>query len=95
MERRDQVGPDSYDRFFPNQDTMPKGGLGNLIALPLQFAPRKLGNSVFIDADFPPLPRSMAVPRGDSKTGGRGCGGDSRRRSAKRRFDRGPNEHRG
>ena len=54
MERRHQVGLDSYDRFFPNQDTMPKGGLGNLIALPLQFAPRKLGNSVFIDADFRP-----------------------------------------
>jgi superfamily II DNA or RNA helicase len=56
MERRHQVGLDSHDRFFPNQDTMPKGGLGNLIALPLQFAPRKLGNSVFIDADFNPYP---------------------------------------
>ena len=47
MERRHQLGLDSYDRFFPNQDTMPKGGLGNLIALPLQFAPRKAGNSMF------------------------------------------------
>jgi hypothetical protein len=46
MERRHQVGLDSYDRFFPNQDTMPKGGLGNLIALPLQFGPRKSGNSL-------------------------------------------------
>lgn len=35
---------------------MPKGGLGNLIALPLQFAPRKMGNSVFIDPDFRPYP---------------------------------------
>ena len=52
MERRHQVGLDSYDRFFPNQDTMPKGGLGNLIALPLQLAPRNAGNSVFIDSDF-------------------------------------------
>ena len=52
MERRHQVGLDSYDRFFPNQDTMPKGGLGNLIALPLQFAPRKADNSVFIDPGF-------------------------------------------
>src|SRR3984893_13400175 len=33
---------------------MPKGGFGNLIALPLQFAPRKAGNSVFIDSDFNP-----------------------------------------
>ena len=56
MERRHQVGLDSYDRFFPNQDTMPKGGFGNLIALPLQFAPRKAGNSVFIDSDFRPYP---------------------------------------
>lgn len=35
MEERHQIGLDSYDRFFPNQDTMPKGGFGNLIALPL------------------------------------------------------------
>lgn len=56
MERRHQLGLDSYDRFFPNQDTMPKGGFGNLIALPLQFAPRKAGNSVFIDANFQPYP---------------------------------------
>ena len=56
MERRHQLGLDSYDRFFPNQDTMPKGGLGNLIALPLQFAPRKNGNSLFIDAEFRPYP---------------------------------------
>lgn len=56
MERRHQLGLDSYDRFFPNQDTMPKGAFGNLIALPLQFAPRKAGNSVFIDSDFNPHP---------------------------------------
>ena len=56
MERRHQLGLDSYDRFFPNQDTMPKGGFGNLIALPLQFAPRKSDNSVFIDAGLHPYP---------------------------------------
>jgi superfamily II DNA or RNA helicase len=56
MERRHQLGLDSYDRFFPNQDTMPKRGLGNLLALPLQFAPRKSGNSVFIDSGFQPYP---------------------------------------
>jgi hypothetical protein len=54
MESRHQLGLDSYDRFFPNQDTMPKGGLGNLIALPLQKLPRAGGNSVFIDAEFRP-----------------------------------------
>jgi len=56
MESRHQVGLDSYDRFFPNQDTKPKGGLGNLIALPLQKVPRANGNSVFVDANFHPYP---------------------------------------
>ncbi len=54
MESRHQLGLDSYDRFFPNQDTMPKGGFGNLIALPLQKLPRADGNSVFVDAEFRP-----------------------------------------
>jgi len=56
MERRPDIGLDSYDRFFPNQDTLPKGGFGNLIALPLQKHPRENGNSVFLDADFTPYP---------------------------------------
>lgn len=47
-------GLNSYDRFFPNQDTMPEGKLGNLIALPLQGVPRKQGNSIFIDENFQP-----------------------------------------
>jgi len=54
MDRRHQLGMDSYDRFFPNQDTMPKGGFGNLIALPLQWMPRQNDNSVFVDSDFRP-----------------------------------------
>jgi len=54
MERRHQLGLDSYDRFFPSQDTMPKGGFGNLIALPLQHLPRSHGNSVFLANDFNP-----------------------------------------
>ena len=45
---------DTYDRFFPNQDTLPKGGFGNLIALPLQKAPRDLENSVFLDENLEP-----------------------------------------
>ena len=45
---------ESYDRLFPNQDILPVGGFGNLIALPLQHAPRQQGNSVFIDEDFNP-----------------------------------------
>ncbi len=54
MEFRHQLGLESYDRFFPNQDTMPKGGLGNLIALPLQKVPRAEGNSIFVDSEFRP-----------------------------------------
>ncbi len=44
----------SYDRFFPNQDNMPEGSLGNLIALPLQAKPRKEGFSVFVDENLLP-----------------------------------------
>jgi len=46
----------SYDRFFPNQDTLPRGGFGNLIALPLQKEARDAANSIFINADFQPYP---------------------------------------
>ena len=42
----------SYDRLFPNQDTMPKGGFGNLIALPFQGECSKNGNTVFVDKYF-------------------------------------------
>lgn len=54
MSRRHQLSMGSYDRLFPSQDTMPRGGFGNLIALPLQGEPRKLGNSVFVDESFSP-----------------------------------------
>ncbi len=54
MENRPDIGLDSYDRFFPNQDTMPQGGFGNLIALPLQKRPREAGNSVFLNVEFSP-----------------------------------------
>ena len=54
MEGRPDIGLDSYDRLFPNQDTMPQGGFGNLIALPLQKGPREQGNSVFLDDDLVP-----------------------------------------
>ncbi len=54
--RTRQLRLSSYDRLFPNQDTMPKGGFGNLIALPLQKRPRALGGSVFVDMNFQPYP---------------------------------------
>jgi len=56
MSRRPEIGMDSYDRLFPSQDTMPKGGFGNLIALPLQKKPREHHNSVFVDQDLIPYP---------------------------------------
>jgi superfamily II DNA or RNA helicase len=52
MSNRHQLKMTSYDRLFPNQDTMPKGGFGNLIALPLQPKPRKEGNTIFVDENF-------------------------------------------
>ncbi|MBN1588776.1 MAG: DEAD/DEAH box helicase, partial [Pirellulales bacterium] len=67
MERRPEIGLDSYDRFFPNQDTLPQGGFGNLIALPLQKQPRELGNSVFLDEQFVPFPDQWAFLSGIRK----------------------------
>lgn len=52
MTRRHEISFKSYDRLLPNQDTMPKGGFGNLIALPLQGSARKKDNSVFVDENF-------------------------------------------
>jgi superfamily II DNA or RNA helicase len=54
--RTRQLKLTSYDRLFPNQDTMPKGGFGSLIALPLQKKPREDGFSVFVDVDLRPYP---------------------------------------
>ncbi|VIO79275.1 TOTE conflict system archaeo-eukaryotic primase domain-containing protein [Bradyrhizobium ivorense] len=54
MEKRPEIGFTSYDRLFPNQDTMPLGGFGNLIALPLQRTAREIGNSVFVDKNLRP-----------------------------------------
>jgi superfamily II DNA or RNA helicase/very-short-patch-repair endonuclease len=54
MEHRPEIGLESYDRLFPNQDTLPRGGFGNLIALPLQKEARQRGNTVFLDEQFKP-----------------------------------------
>ena len=54
LESQPRLGLGSYDRFFPNQDVLPKGGLGNLIALPLQGTSRKNGNTVFLNDNFAP-----------------------------------------
>lgn len=52
MNRDGRMSFNSYDRFFPNQDQIPKGGFGNLVALPLQGQARKKLNSVFVDDEF-------------------------------------------
>ncbi|MDR0517964.1 MAG: DEAD/DEAH box helicase [Fibromonadaceae bacterium] len=54
LDRRPEIGLDSFDRFFPNQDTMPKGGFGNLIALPLQKEARAKNHSLFLDENLVP-----------------------------------------
>ncbi len=60
MSRRHQLGMESYDRLFPNQDTLRRGGFGNLIALPLQHEPRQSGNTVFVDERLVPHPDQWA-----------------------------------
>jgi superfamily II DNA or RNA helicase len=67
MSRRPELSMESYDRLFPNQDTMPRGGFGNLIALPLQREARERGNTIFVDDALRPHPDQWAflagVPR--------------------------------
>ncbi|MBW6474996.1 MAG: DEAD/DEAH box helicase [Anaerolineaceae bacterium] len=60
MNRRPEIGMDSYDRLFPSQDTLPRGGFGNLIALPMQKKPREQNNSIFLDNDLNPYPDQWA-----------------------------------
>ena len=55
MNERHSLPFESFDRMFPNQDTIPKGGYGNLIALPLQGQAVKNKHSVFVDEDFIPF----------------------------------------
>ncbi len=61
MDRRPEVGLDSYDRLFPSQDTVTREGFGSLIALPLQRKPREHGNSVFLDEGMAPYPDQWAL----------------------------------
>jgi superfamily II DNA or RNA helicase len=68
MSRHHQLSMTSYDRLFPNQDTMPKGGFGNLIALPLQKQARKQGNTEFLDEQFLPYPDQWAYLASIRKT---------------------------
>ena len=66
MEQRPEIGFDSNDRFFPSQNTIPRGGFGNLIALPLQKKPRENGNTLFLDEHLDPYPDQWAFLRGET-----------------------------
>jgi hypothetical protein len=68
--RTRQLSLTSYDRFFPNQDTLPKGGFGNLIALPLQKMPRENGFSVFVDEQLRPIDDQWAYLKSIKKMSG-------------------------
>ena len=72
MEKWPEIGFTSYDRLFPSQDTMPIGGFGNLIALPLQGRARENGNSVFVDRNLRPYDDQWAflssLPRHTAET---------------------------
>lgn len=57
----------SYDRMIPAQDYLPEGGLGNLIALPLQGSALKQGNSAFVDENWEPYPDQWAILRSVQK----------------------------
>jgi superfamily II DNA or RNA helicase len=67
MSRRHQLAMASYDRFFPYQDTLPRGGFGNLIALPLQYEARERGNTVFVDDRLVPHADQWAYLAGLSR----------------------------
>ncbi len=60
LDRTPDLGFKSYDRLFPSQDHRAEGGLGNLIALPLQGTARRAGNSVFVDDNLAPFPDQWA-----------------------------------
>jgi hypothetical protein len=67
-ERSRQLRLSSYDRLFPNQDTLPKGGFGNLIALPFQKHARERNFSVFVDLEFCPFKVPAQACRSDNES---------------------------
>ena len=64
---KESLDLDSYDRLFPNQDTMPKGGFGNLIALPFQGESSRNGNTVFVNKYFEPEKNQFEILRNINK----------------------------
>jgi superfamily II DNA or RNA helicase len=54
-ESRPEIGLESYDRLFPNQDLLPSGGFGSLIALPWQYRACQRGHTLFLDERMSPI----------------------------------------
>jgi len=67
MSRRHELDMSSYDRLFPSQDTLPRGGFGNLIALPLQRSARENGHTMFVDESFQPYANQWTYLAGVSR----------------------------
>jgi superfamily II DNA or RNA helicase len=67
---RGSMSMGSYDRLFPSQETMPAGGFGNLIALPLQHARRPEGCTVFLGEDLEPYPDQWVYLAGVQRLAG-------------------------
>ena len=69
MDSRHEISMESYDRLFPNQDTMPDGGFGNLIALPFHGKAQALGNTLFLDEHLNPFPDQWGFLAGVERVG--------------------------
>ena len=70
MKKHARLSFASYDRMFPNQDAMPKGGFGNLIVLPLQPAAARQGGSLFVDETWRPYPDQWVYLSGVQRLNG-------------------------
>ncbi|MHB9782236.1 TOTE conflict system archaeo-eukaryotic primase domain-containing protein [Streptococcus sp. 10F2] len=72
MLESESISFEAYDRMFPNQDILPKGGIGNLIALPLQGKAYENGNTLFVDEEFKPYANQwrflQSIERIETKT---------------------------
>lgn len=69
MQANARLGFSSYDRMFPNQDTLPQGGFGNLIALPFQKSAYPNGGCLFVDEHFQAYPDQWAFLSGVQRIG--------------------------
>jgi hypothetical protein len=93
LDRAPDVGFTSYDRLFPSQDSVPSGGFGNLIALPLQGLARQAGNSVFLDDELNPYEDQWAYLAGVQRLA-QSPGRPGRRRQRRRPHSRGQDSRR-